>query len=94
MVKKRKEFFQSFCPVFSGTAGYMNRSAAFSLAANSPWSSVELSRDKFSKSILSNIKMFSLEKAFTAYADPHMALKSVIGKACLNDEMAISMSTL
>lgn len=88
--KKKKELFQSFCPVFSGTAGYINRSAAFSLPAISTWSNTELSRDKFSESIVGNMKMFSLEKAFTVYADPHTALKSVIEQACLNDEMATS----
>lgn len=36
--------------------------------------------------------MFSLEKTFTAYADPHTALKSVLDQACLNDEMVTSTS--
>lgn len=61
--------------MFPGTAGYINRSAVFSLPASSTRSSTELSRDKFSKPVLNNMKMFSLEKTFTAYADPHTALK-------------------
>lgn len=61
--------------MFPGTAGYINTSAVFSLPASSTRSSTELSRDKFSKIMLSNMKMFSLGKTFTVYADPHTALK-------------------
>lgn len=90
MVKNKKKSFQSFCSVFPGTAGFINRSAVFNSPPNSTQSNTELSRDKFPKPILSNMKMFSLEKTFTAYPDPHTALESVIEEACLHDRMATS----
>lgn len=66
-----KKNSQSLCPAFPGTDGHINKSAAFSLPANSMWSTTELSRDKFSKPLLNNMKMFSLEKAFSLCWSPH-----------------------